>query len=335
MNQKFFPILLISFLAITLSACGGGVSSQEATAQALGESISLTATAAASGVFSSGDNLKTAQAQATQDSQAIAATQLASQNLSAEAQSATATAVAPFIAELPKYGVDPSDGYMAWIHPPVTLDIQGYLQYDYANYFIGTAATDFVVSADITWDTSYGTSGCGFVLRSDGNEEAYNQYLAIATRGGNGRVIFSSMVEGEVENAIDNYAYGKDPQFDWQNGTTNRITVVARGEIFTIYTNGTKVGEVAAGKPPVLVLPVPPIAPPANASNDILENFEIELKEYDDLVSEMKTRHQRNIAIYQPDTPYFERGFVALVVLSESGRTICQFDNTWLWIMDD
>ena len=334
MNKFHWITVLIPFLAIALSACGGGVSNQEATAQALSESFSKTATAAASGAFSAEDNLATVQAQATQNSLDIAATQSAAQGLSAEALSATATAVAPFIAELPTYGVDPSDGHMAWIHPPITLDIQGYLQYDYANYFIGTAATDFVVSADITWDTSYGTSGCGFVLRSDGNEEALNQYLAIATRGGNGRVIFSSMVEGEVKNVIDNYAYGKDPLFDWQNGTTNRITVVARGEIFTIYTNGTKVGEVAAGKPPVLVLPVPPVAPPEGSPKDVLDKFDLELKEYDDLVDQMKARYQQNIAIYQPDTPYFERGFVALVALSESGRTICQFDNTWLWIMD-
>ena len=334
MSKFHISIVKISFLAIVLSACSGGVSNQDATAQALSASFSQTSTAAAADAFSANDNLATVQAQATQSSQAIAATQSAANQLSVEAQSATATAVAPFITELPTYGVDPSDGYMAWVHPPVTLDIQGYLQYDYANYFIGTTATDFVVSADITWDTSYGTSGCGFVLRSDGNEEALNQYLAIATRGGNGRVIFSSMVEGEVENVIDNYAYGKDPLFDWQNGTTNRITVVARGEIFSIYTNGTKVGEIAAGKPPVLVLPLPPVAPPEGSSNDIQEKFELELEEYDDLVEQMKTRHQQNIAIYQPDTPYFERGFVALVALSESGRTICQFDNTWLWIMD-
>jgi len=335
MSRFYLSIVVISFLAIAFSGCGGGVSNQEATAQALSESFSQTSTAEAAEAFSAKDNLATVEAQATRSSQDIASTQSAANQLSAEAQSATATAVAPFIAELSTYGVDPSDGYMAWIHPPVTLDIQGYLQYDYANYFIGTTATDFVVSADITWDTSYGTSGCGFVLRSDGKEEALNQYLAIATRGGNGRVIFSSMVEGEVENVIDNYAYGKDPLFDWQNGTTNRIAVVARGEIFSIYTNGTKVGEVAAGKPPVLVLPLPPVAPPEGSSLDLQEKFNLELKEYEDLVDQMKTRHQQNIAIYQPDTPYFERGFVALVVLSESGRTICQFENTWLWIMDE
>ena len=334
MNHFSVLTKMVFILTITLSACGGQVDSQEATAQALSESISLTATQAAAGAFDSAASLETAQALATESGQAIAATQSAANAMNIEAQSATATAEAPIIEELSVYGVDPTNGHMGWIHPPVTLDVQGYLQYDYANYFIGTTASDFVVSADITWDTSYGTSGCGFVLRSDGKEDALSQYLAIATRGGNGRVIFSSMDKGDVKNVIDNYAYGQDSLFDWQNGTTNKVTVVARGEFFTIYTNGTKIGEVAAGKPPTLVLPLPPITPPVGASDAAIADYEEDLKEYDEQVAEIQARYQQNIAIYQPDTPYFERGFIALVALSEAGRTICTFENAWLWIMD-
>ena len=330
------PSLFIAGLLIlvfSLAACGGGTNSQQATAQAISDSVSQTATAAAGGGF--GTNLETAQTQATLDSQSYAETQAAAQSLSAEALAATATASAPFIAELPNYGVDPAAGRMGWIHPPVTLDIQGYLQYDYANRFIGTVASDFVVSADITWNTSYGTSGCGFVLRSDGKEDALSQYLAIATRGGTGRVIFSTMQQGEVKNVIDNYAYGKDPLFDWQNGVTNRLTVVARDEVFTLYTNGTKIGEVTAGKPPVLILPDPPSEPPPDASEDVLAEYQNELSEYDDLVSQMQNRYRQNQAIYQPETPFYDRGFVALVALSESGRTVCEFSNAWLWIIEE
>ncbi|MEK6222837.1 MAG: hypothetical protein N2D54_11380, partial [Chloroflexota bacterium] len=259
-------LLLIIILLPILGACGGGLSDQEATAQALGQSVSLTATAAAAVAFDSSANLQTAAANATNSAAGIAATQAAAANLSAEVLAVTATAVAPILAELPIYGVDPAKGHMGWIHPPETLDINGFFQYDNAKRFIGPVATDFVVSADITWNTAYGTSGCGFVLRSDGNQDALSQYLAIATRGGNGRVIFSSMDNGEVKNAIDNYAFGNDPNFQWRNDTTNRLTIVGRGEVFTIYTNGTKIGEVSAGKPPVLALPSPPIVPPAGST---------------------------------------------------------------------
>lgn len=323
-------------LVLVLAACGGGQSSQEMTAQALGESISLTATAAALGGFSSVENLQTAQAEATQKADDAAATQAAAAGLSAEAQAAIAAAEAPILAQLPTYGVNPSQGKVAWIHPPETLSVEGFMQFDYVNRFIGTVATNFVVSADITWNTSYGTAGCGFVLRSDGNKEAgLSQYLAIATRGGNGRVIFGSMELGEFKNAIDHYAYGIDPLFDWQNDATNRITIVARDETFTIYTNGTKLGEVVAGKAPVLVLPAPPVEPPAGASAADEEKFQADLAEHADVVAQAKANYQTNLALFQPDTPYFERGFVAMVALSESGTTTCTFNNAWLFVMDN
>ena len=156
--------------------------------------------------------------------------------LGADAQTATAAAYAPILAELPKYGVDPSAGRMGWIHPPVTLEVEGFMQYDYINHFIATVAGDFVVSGDITWDAIGAASGCGFVLRSDGKEAALNQYLTIMTRVASGHVLFATMAEGEVVTGQDIYAQGHDPNFNWQNQATNRLTVVGRGnQVLDLY----------------------------------------------------------------------------------------------------
>jgi hypothetical protein len=158
---------------------------------------------------------------------------------------ATASAVAPIETELQSYGIDPTQGRVGWIHPPITIEIEGYLQHGYDNQFIETVAADFVVAADITWNTQYGSTGCGYVVRSDGNEEAFNQYLIIATRGAEGHVGFIVQRDGEIsiDESEDIYANGIDPLFEWQNDTTNRIVVVGQGDLFTIYTNGTKIGE--------------------------------------------------------------------------------------------
>ena len=232
-KKDSFPLKLALIMAL-MTACAGGPSAQEQTAQALGQSVAQTATAAAASGFNPGANLETAQALATGEGAASAATQTFQAGLSAEAQAATDAAVAPILAELPKYGVDPTEGHMGWIHPSVSLTVEGFEQYDYINHFIATVATDFVVSVDITWNTQGGLAGCGLVLRSDGNEDALSQYLAIATRSGNGRVIFSSMDQGKVKNAVDLYAYGLDKTFQWRNDTTNNLTVVARGKTFTV-----------------------------------------------------------------------------------------------------
>src|SRR5690606_4582221 len=117
----------------------------------------------------------------------------------AGSQAATATAVAPFLSELSLYGVDPTQGRVAWIHPPITIQASGYMSYTYANQNIADVAQDFVLASDITWNTRFGTAGCGYVLRSDGDQEGdYNQYIALVIRGGSGELFFTIMQDGEV-----------------------------------------------------------------------------------------------------------------------------------------
>jgi len=330
-----FRNLTMFVMATLFAACSSGPSNQELTAEALGQTIALTATAAAAEGFNPEANLQTAEALATAGGQALNETEIAQAGIDGEAQAATATAAAPILAELVKYGVDPSEGHVGWIHPTVTLEIQGFEQYDYINHFIATVVEDFVVSVDITWNTEGGFSGCGIVLRSDGNEDSISQYLTILTRSGNGHAIFSAMDEGEIKNVHDKYAYGLDPLFEWRNDTTNRLTVVARGEIFTIYTNGTKIGEVNANKPPVLALPPAPAAPPAGSSNEALTAYQAELDQYNINVADMKVTHQQNFNVYQQSTPYLERGFVAFAVANRTGKTVCTFDNGWLFLIDN
>ena len=334
MRMTIRHLVILVLLLGVISACGSGPTPPEMTAQALGQSISLTATAGANSGFDAQAELATAVAQATANADSIAATQSAQAGVNAEAMAATATAEAPIRSELPTYGIDPANGHVAWIPPPAALSVTGYLKYDYVNQFIGTVAENFVVSADITWDTQYGTSGCGLVLRSNGNEDALSQYLVIATRGANGHIVFSSMENGKLRNGIDSYANYLDPKFRTENGATNRLTVVGRGNTLTIFTNGVQIDQVVAGEQPVLVLPSAPTPPPVDASTDQLAEFDGAMAAHGDLVTRITNNYNPGLAIIQAETPYFERGFVALVALSESGTTNCEFNNAWLWVID-
>ncbi|NWG08469.1 MAG: hypothetical protein HXY35_17460 [Chloroflexi bacterium] len=335
--NTLLTVFLLITLAIVLGACDGGENdpAKQATLDAISASVRQTATVVAAQEQNPNAPIETAKAEATIQAQVAAATQGALDALSADAQSATATAVAPILAELPKYGVDPTRGRMGWIHPPVSLDVEGYMQYDYVNYFIATLAQDFVVSADITWNTQYGTSGCGFVLRSDGRQDALSQYLVIATRGASGHVLFATMSEGDVVTGQDIYAYGIDPSFQAKNDTTNRLTVVGRADRFWIYTNGTLVGEVDPSSPP----PSPNLPPepkrPADESNvEAMAKYLAQKAEYDAVVEQIQSNFRARQRAFQNADKVFERGFVALVALSESGRTSCQFDNGWLWLIE-
>jgi hypothetical protein len=337
-NQKNLIFMLtIAALTGTLTACGGpSGGGQSSTIEALAQSVALTATAEAGGALSKDDALRTAEAKATQRAADAYATETAVAALGAEERAATATAFAPYLAELTNYGVDPEQGRPGWIHPPVTLDLEGYQQDDSANRFVLTLVRDFVISADITWNTQYGTSGCGFVLRSDGKEEEGNQYMVLASRSGTGHVLFNPIAEGEMAGGWDFYARGNDPDFNWQNDTTNRIAVVGRGTQFQIYTNGKLIGEVDVTEPPPEpMLPPTPVKPADTSDSAAMDEYRQEREQYDEEVAQIKAEFNRMRRDSKDKNIIFERGFVALLAISESGRTFCKFDNTWLWLIEE
>ena len=296
--KKGFYLLFLLALAGPILACGlpgSGDADATATIAALNTSIAESNAAPttapveetvvedeATATPDVAANVLAAQATATAQVIGATATALARTAEETGSQAATAQAVAPFLAELPVYGVDPNVGRMAWIHPPVTLQVQGYMTYDYANVRAATVAQDFVLASDITWNTQFGTTGCGFVLRSDGDqEENYDQYIALITRASSGEMLFTIMQDGEVkQNEITTRNVTRlDPNFQWQNDTTNRFAVVARGNTFSFYTNGAYLGDIT-----------PSVA--------------------------------------------FDRGFVFFVGLNESGTTTCQYDNSFLWLIE-
>jgi hypothetical protein len=338
MNKKsrFLSGLLI--LIVVQIACGLGgapVDEKQATLEAISAAVRGTTTVEAAGKLNPDAAIETAQAEATAFNQSLDATQAAQSALSDEARAATATAFAPYIANLPRYGVDPEKGRPGWIHPPVTLEIDGYMQYDYVNQFIGTVAKDFVVSSDITWNTQYGTSGCGFVLRSDGNKNALSQYLVISTRGASGHVLFGTMSRGDLVSGRDIYAYGIDRSFNWENNATNRLTVVGRGNLFTIYSNDTLIGEIDPAAPVRLPgLPPVPKQPSNTGDVDAMNLFKRQVAEQQAVATQITADYQKRQQEAAGAEKYFERGFVAMVVLSESGRSVCTFNNTWLWLIE-
>lgn len=339
MRRKFSLGFHLLLLIGVLSACGPGSISTDNARQATLDAISVavrgTATVEAVAKQNPNAPVETAQAQATAHSQALDATQAAQAALDDEARAATATAFAPFVADLPKYGVDPSEGRPGWIHPPVTLEVDGYMSYDYVNNFLATVAQDFVVSSDISWSTQYGTSGCGFVLRSDGNKDALNQYMVIVTRGASGHVLFVTMSDGNVVGGKDIYAYGRDPNFNWGNNVTNKLTVVGRGNTFSIYSNDTLIGEVDPTTPVSLpAIPPVPKAPANTGDVGAMNLYKKQLAEQQAVATQITSDYQARQRAAAKADKIFDRGFVAMVVLSESGRSICTFENTWLWLIE-
>lgn len=330
----WFVCLILMILL--LAGCGSGAQPDDANATltAISAAIARTATAEKQS-DSAGNELATAEAEATARSQSIFATQTAQVAGRQEFQLATATVVAPVVAELPQYGLSADSGSLGWLHDPLTLELTGYHEFTYGNDHMNVTARDFVLAADITWDTQYGGSGCGFMFRSNGDQNEPDQYMVIATRFSGGRVIFSALTDGEIANLHDFYPRDVDRSFEWQNETTNRLAVVARGHIIEIYTNGVKIGEVDVTQPPKLpVFPAAPLPPLDPNDQQAANRYQAELKEYQEVVDQARASYQAALKNYQERQAVFDDGFLAMLALSESGRTQCAYDNAWLWLLE-
>jgi len=303
-----------------------------------------------------GDVVATQTAQAAAQSRMVETTlaaqmtgeaQVAQATAAMEAQNATATAQAPVVAELAVYDVDPNRGHLAWVHRPVTLHTEGYRSDAFANDYIQVPAADFVMASDITWDTKYGDSGCGFILRSDGNPDAPSQYIVLISRSASGHAYYLAQVKGEVFNFRNWYANWLDPAFEWQNGTTNRLTVVAEGPILKVYTNKTLVGEIDTSQPPPPIPempfePDPPQKPPGNLTPQQQQDYqaavalyEAQIAAYNQLVGIIKRYHTAAVKAFNRNDAVYEAGLVGMFAFAYSGYVTCDYENTWLWMIDN
>ena len=331
-----YRLLLLSILTLLIQGCGTNTqsASSDATLTALSQAIAGTATAEKAKASNAGE-LATAQAEATQQGEEISATQTAQLANRDGSKLATATIAAPIIAELPSYGLNASSGKVGWIHNPVTLEAVGEQQFAYGNDYMNITARNFVLAADITWNTKYGEAGCGFMFRSDGDQQKPNQYMVIATRFANGRVIFTALADGELANIHDFYPKYEDRSFQAQNDTTNRIAIVARDNLIEIYTNYVKIGEIDTTQPPQpMTMPATPV-PPIDTSNTAAQSFYEEQKAVYKQISEQA---QQNFQIaksnYMKSNPVFTDGFLSMLALTQGGQTVCKFDNAWLWLLE-
>lgn len=327
---------MISFVflcTLLLASCTPAAPSadRQATIDAMVVRVALTSTAAAQD-DSSGPVPETAGGATALPLEAGSSTTQPAE-VDNEAVQATREAARPVLAELALLGVDAGKGRIAWIHPPLTLETEGFNSFKAGNDFPGVVAQDFVMAADITWDTRFGDSGCGFVLRSNGNQNSPSQYMVGMTRFANGHVGFLVMADGELVNGIDLYPRTKDRGFSAENGSTNRLAVVGQGNKFHIYTNGVFIGEVDPNQPPVLPsggseLVDQPDLPQGNPTLAAAQDAQEEIE------GQVQARFRERVNLFRESDKEFPKGFMSMVAITQSGKVSCQFNNAYLWLIE-
>ena len=151
-----------------------------------------------------------------------------------------AAEIADLIApELDKLGFSPDDGSLAWYNaPPINIRIFDYNAAQIFQLGDDLNVEDFILSTDITWESSLGYAVCGIIFRAEPDDGEYYIFQSMRLSGLPAWDIefwdydqYITTVSGEVQT-------NRAIQLD--QGSTNSFMLVVQGDKMTAYANGTR-----------------------------------------------------------------------------------------------
>jgi hypothetical protein len=231
----FYRYAALPAITLLLYACGGGGASPTAAPPAA-TATSESPTAPASPVAPTATETPlppTATPSPTPDVAATAA---------ANATATGAPMVAKIDSELKRYNLSTDQGHLGWLHAPYTVSLDSYLEEDDHTDYPDVTASDYVMQADITWDTTSGVAGCGFIMRAAPNIDHGDSYRLYLIRLGplwdieyykQGK-FYANLTGFRDALPLDGGVY-----------STNTVTVVVQGIKLAIYANGEEMDTIA------------------------------------------------------------------------------------------
>ncbi len=249
-NTKLIVTVIVFLLLIVLSACGGA----EATPTQQPTQPPATNTAVPSDTPAPTDTPEpTATFTPVPTDTPVpptptptidhAATQTAEANATAEAMLVTVKA------ELERIGLSADSGKLIYLNPdPGSLKVDSYNTLDFLPFEKGLKGKDFVLHADITWESTSGFVICGLVFRAEPDFENGAQYRFQTIRlSGLPSWDIERYEYNEWQNTASNMIV-KSPSIDQENGATNRFTILAQGGTFKVFVNDDKAKTVTESK---------------------------------------------------------------------------------------
>jgi hypothetical protein len=168
----------------------------------------------------------------------------------AKLRSTLEAALARVSPEMDKVGLNASDGHIEWLNPdPYTLKVSSYGE-SQVTRFGEKILKDFVLHTEITWNSTSGLAGCGVIFHADDDFQNGGQYDFVLMR-----------LQFQPRWDIEYWKFGR-----WQTTltgsllpsnvindeplSTNKVTLVVKGDEFIPYVNGEKLQVVTSDKQP-------------------------------------------------------------------------------------
>lgn len=148
--------------------------------------------------------------------------------------------VAPVLESI---GVSTDNGRLAWSSArDITIVADEFNSLLYDDIDSDLALKNFVLSADVTWETETGISGCGFILRADDDIQRGEQIHFIALRLSGLPIWELDLFKfGAFQASLHGGAQASNA-ISVSNNSTNHFVILARDATITAYANDIRLG---------------------------------------------------------------------------------------------
>ena len=168
-----------------------------------------------------------------------------------EATQAMAAVISGIEAELQTIGYSTEQGNLAWASEgPEELNITSFNTYDIFPLASGEFLFDFVLKADVTWESTGGLAICGFWFRAE-SDDISAEYYKFQTLRLSGLPLWDVEYWKFNEHRATISPGGKaisSSHIDQEQGSTNVYILAAEGNLLTVYANGNRLGQVTLTK---------------------------------------------------------------------------------------
>ncbi len=162
---------------------------------------------------------------------------------SVEATAEAEALVAEIQAELDEIGLSTDRGSLAWTSDgPVPIRITTFQTQDWFALADGQHFSDFIMRADVTWESTSGLAICGFWFRAE-SDDINAEHFEFWTVRLSGLPLWIVQLY-EFNSLIANLAENTTAVIDQSNGSTNTYILMAEGNLLTVYANGKRLGQV-------------------------------------------------------------------------------------------
>ncbi len=152
-------------------------------------------------------------------------------------------------ADLQAVNLSTDQGSLAWLGAgPSEITLDTYNTHWWIPLGDDTAFSDFVLRADLTWESTSGLATCGFWFRGQSSDKDSEHYVFEALR-------LSGLPAWSVEywkyNYVQSHLTGNprtSPEINQDQGSTNAYLFIAQGNLLSIYVNGESLGAVTINR---------------------------------------------------------------------------------------